>query len=96
MFLGDAAFVESMQAQAHPRRMSACAVLRSQRSAPATWLQFLAASRGQRNPALCAAYQSGQFSMTALAEGTGMSVTHVSRLIGLGESREDGPGKRET
>jgi len=96
VFLGDAAFVESMQAHADPKRLSARAIPRSQRSAPATWPQFLAASRGQRNPALCAAYRSGQFTMTALAEATGLSVTHVSRLIGLGESREGGEGKGET
>jgi len=96
MFLGDAAFVESMQAQVDPKRLSARAIPRSQRSAPTTWPQFLAASRGQRNPALCAACRSGQFTMTALAEVTGLSVTHVSRLIGLGERWRGGERKWET
>jgi len=34
--------------------------------------------------------------MTALAEATGLSVTQVSRLIGLGEIRDGGEGKGET
>jgi len=96
MFLGDAAFVERMQARADPKRLSARAIPRGQRSTPATWPQFLAASGGQRNPALCAAYCPGQFTMTALAAATEPSVTHVSRLIGLGERRDEGEGKWET
>jgi len=96
VFLGDAAFVERMQAHADSKRLSAQANPRRQRSVPARWPQFLAASRGQRIPALCAAYRSGQFTMTALAEVTGLSATHVRQLIGLGESREGGEGKGET
>ena len=51
VFLGDAAFVEKMQAQADPKRLSALAIPRGQRGVPGTWPQFLAASDDQRNSA---------------------------------------------
>jgi len=90
VFLGDAAFVEKMQAQADPKRLSALAIPRGQRGVPGTWPQFLAASDDQRNPALCAAYRSGHFTMSALAALTRLSVSHVSRLVAAGERAADG------
>jgi putative transposase len=86
MFLGDAAFVQRMQALASPQRLVEKAIPQAQRgSAPASWQQALAVCGQERNRALLWGYRQGGMTMTALARATGLSVQHVSRLIAAGE-----------
>ena len=40
-----------------------------------------------REEALCRAYRQGGMTMTRIAKEVGLSVTHVSRLIGRAEKR---------
>ena len=94
VFLGDAAFVQRMQALATPQRLIENTIPKAQRrAAPASWPQAFAACDHERNRALLWAYRQGGMTMTALAQATGLSVQHVSRLIALGER---GMVKRET
>ncbi len=95
VYLGDEAFVQRMQAQAEPARLAATAVPKAQRVAAGSWDQHLRLSRGDRDAALFSAYRSGGFTMTRLAALTGLSVSHVSRLIAGRERSLDG-GKWET
>jgi REP element-mobilizing transposase RayT len=92
VYLGDETFVQRMQAQAEPDRLAARAVPRAQRNQARTWAQHLRACQGDRNAALCAAYRSGGFTMTRLAALADLSVSHVSRLVAMGEREQ---GKRE-
>ena len=81
VFLGDEQFVERMQAAAAPQRVKDKAVPKAQRLRPRTWQECLAQCDGERDRALSMAYRMCGITMTALAQHTGLSVTHVSRLI---------------
>lgn len=85
VFLGDEAFVQRMQAQAEPQRLRAATIPKAQRKPPATWARILAACEGDRGTALTMAYRQAGMTMTALARETGLSVSHVSRLIAAGK-----------
>lgn len=87
VFLGDEAFVERMQAQAAPQRVSHKAIPKAQRLRQRTWQDCLARCHGERGRALHLAYRECGITMTALAEHAGLSVTHVSRLIAAEEAR---------
>jgi putative transposase len=98
VFLGDAKFVERMQAQAQPARLGAPGIPRQQRVQAGDWQHYLAQCQNQRDLALLQAYRGG-LTMTALATASGLSISHVSRLIARGESAlqpEPGKEKRET
>ena len=91
IYLGDEAFVARMQARAEPQRKASPAVPKAQRRAPPsaplprTWAQWLKTSGGSRNEALARAYREGGLTMTRLAEQSGLSLSHVSRLIAAAE-----------
>lgn len=91
--MDDEAFVQRMrmQVQAEPRRLAAKAIPKAQRAVAGTWDQHLKACNGARNAALYSAYRSGGFTMTRLATLSGLSVSHVSRMIA-----KEGKGKGET
>jgi REP element-mobilizing transposase RayT len=93
VFLGDESFVQRLLLQTAPARREAPGIPKSQRGlkAVATWSDWLVNSGGDRNTALRRAYREGGLTMTKLAQDSGLSVTHVSRLIakqeeGVGES----------
>ena len=94
IYLGDEAFVTRMQALAEPQRKASKAVPKAQRSAPPslrrprTWAQWLKACDGSRDEALARAYREGGLTMTRLAEQSGLSLSHVSRLIAAAEGRQ--------
>ena len=92
VFLGDQSFVERMQAQAEPERVSQKAIPKVQRMRLLTWQDCLLQCEGDRARALHMAYREGGVTMTALAQQAGLSVTHVSRLISVVGAN----GKRET
>jgi putative transposase len=92
IFLGDEAFVARMQEMAEPQRKASKAVPKAQRSAPPsarprTWAQWLKAC-GSRDQALASAYREGGWTMARLAEQSGLSLSHVSRLIAGAEGRQ--------
>ena len=91
VFLGDEAFVERMQPLAGPQRMSDKQIPKAQRHRLRTWPDCLAQC-GDRSHALHMAYRECGVTMTALAKQTGLSVSHVSRLIA---AREDAARKGE-
>jgi putative transposase len=94
IYLGDEAFVARMQALAEPQRKASKAVPKAQRreppsaQRPRTWAQWLKACGGSRNEALARAYREGGLTMTRLSEQSGLSLSHVSRLIAGAEGRE--------
>ncbi len=81
VYLGDAAFVERMQAQAAPRRMAEKEIPKAQRHVPRPWPARLALCGNDRDRALYLAYREDGATMTGLAQQAGLSVSHVSRLI---------------
>jgi putative transposase len=88
IYLGDEAFVERMQAQATIPIKGAGDIPKIQRKQARTWQACLAACNGQRDLALATAYRQHGMTMTWLAEQSGLSVSHVSRLIaGIERSR---------
>lgn len=87
VFLGDEAFVQRMQAMAEPERKASRSIPKGQRHAPLTWEQCLQSCGNERNRALVCAYRQAAMTMTALAKHTGLSVSHVSRLIAMHEAR---------
>jgi putative transposase len=91
MYLGDGAFVQRMRAQATPARLTASEIPKGQRRLPQTWADHLARASGDRDAALLTAYRDGGLTMTVLAEHTGLSVSHVGRLIGREQVRCKAP-----
>jgi REP element-mobilizing transposase RayT len=83
VFLGDESFVQRSQLQAAPVRRKAPDIPKVQRGAMAAvaWSDWLVGSGGDRDVALLRAYREGGLTMTRLAQDSGLSVTHVSRLI---------------
>lgn len=91
VFLGGEAFAERMQQQrADVQRSlvnapSAAAASKAQRQRLRLWANCLKTCAGRRDDALLLAYRAGSLNMMALAQVSGLSVAHVSRLIGRGE-----------
>jgi putative transposase len=84
IYLGDAQFVERMQALVAPLRRQSVEVPRRQRRAAVT-LAALLADDVPRGEALRRAHVDGGATMTALARELGLSVSRVSRLIAKAE-----------
>jgi putative transposase len=82
VYLGDDAFVQRMQAHVTPARLLASEIPKSQRQLPQSWADHLARALDNRDAALLTAYRDGGMTMTVLARHTGLSVSHVGRLIG--------------
>jgi putative transposase len=80
VFLGDALFVERMQAQASQASLRSRAVPRPQRSRPISLAHCLQAS-GSRSEALYRAHVEGGLTMTAIALEMGLSLGRVSQLV---------------
>ena len=82
VYLGNEVFVQRMQAQATPARLIASEIPKRQRQLPQAWADHLDRAFGNRDAALLTAYRDGGMTMTVLARHTGLSVSHVGRLIG--------------
>jgi putative transposase len=85
VFLGDEHFAERMRQLAQPQRVTAREVPKLQRHRQGAWADCLAQCEGDRNRALHLAYRDNGITMTQLASHTGLSVSHVSRLIASAE-----------
>ena len=86
VYLGDEAFVERMQARAEPQRVAHKDIPKAQRLRPLTLQECVTCCNGDRSLALHMACREAGMTMTALAEQTGLSVSHVSRLIAAAEA----------
>jgi hypothetical protein len=84
IYLGDAEFVERMQALASPQRSQSSEVPRVQRSKPLSLQQWLSKC-DSREEALYRAHVESGLSMSAMAEELDLSVSRVSRLVARGE-----------
>jgi putative transposase len=87
LYLGDEAFVERMQAQAEPERVTCKGISKVPQLRPLTWQDCLKHCDGDRNLALHLAYREAGMTMAALAEKSGLSVSQVSRLIAAEEAK---------
>jgi REP element-mobilizing transposase RayT len=96
IYLGDEAFAQRMQARAQPSRRQHKQIPRAQRLPQRRWDDWLADCHGDRPLALARAYREGGMTMTQLARDAGLSVSHVSRLIRVGEKGGVEEGKWET
>jgi REP element-mobilizing transposase RayT len=88
IFLGDEAFAESARGQVSARRREQREVPKAHRRRMLGWTEWLAHAGNDRDRALLMAYREGAWTMTALAREVGLSVAHVSRLIGRREKEE--------
>jgi DNA-directed RNA polymerase specialized sigma subunit len=81
VYLGDENFVQRMQAQIQPHQQQDKQIPKVQRRHIQSWSAWLAECQGDRDQALYLAYQQGGMTMTQLAKESGLSISHVSRLI---------------
>jgi putative transposase len=86
VYLGDDDFAERMQKQAEPQRVAHKGIPKAQRVRPLNLQDCLKQCEGNRNKALHIAYREGGITMTTLAAQSGLSVSHVSRLIAAFEA----------
>jgi putative transposase len=86
IYLGDEAFEARMQAQISSLRSAEREIPKRQRQQGRDWKSCLQACGCDRNRALSMAYREHGMTMTWLAQQSGLSVSHVSRLIAKGES----------
>lgn len=85
VYLGDENFVQCMQAQMHAHQQHDKQIPKAQRRRRQSWQAWLEECQGDRDQALYQAYQQGGMTMTQLARDSGLSISHVSRLIAKGE-----------
>jgi REP element-mobilizing transposase RayT len=90
IYLGDDAFIEKMQGQAEPRRLTDKEIFLTHRSNPQTLAHWLATSE-TREEALHLAHTESGISMSALAGELNLSVSRVSRLIARAAARKRRP-----
>lgn len=95
IYLGEEAFAQRMREHALSSQRLERGVPRAQRQGPLSWEPCLMQCAGDRNKALLMAYREGGLTMTSLARLTGLSTTHVSRLIAKAEEASV-EGKGET
>jgi putative transposase len=89
IYLGDEAFEARMQAQAVLPLGTEKEIPKLQRKQKRDWQSCLQACFGDRNQALHLAYCEHGMTMSWLAQESGLSVSHVSRLIAKQETRAD-------
>ena len=81
IYLGDTQFVERMQALAAADITGAQDIPRIQRSKPAKSLDAYLKHREGRDADIVQAVRVGQYSLTAIANALGLSVSRVSRIV---------------
>lgn len=95
VFLGDALFVERMQAQAPQASLRSRALPRPQRSRPISLAQCLQAS-ASCSEALYLAHVEGGLTMTAIGQELGLSLGRVSQLMKQHEAAAIGSHRHST
>jgi putative transposase len=85
IYLGDQDFVERMQALLDPARAKANAIPRVQRRAAIKPLEHYLSRKNadiaERDKGIFAAARSGGYSLTAIANTVGLSITRVGRIV---------------
>ena len=81
IYLGDASFVSRMQTMAQEDRLNAVDIPKGQRHATRALGEWLRDATS-REDGMFNAFVLGGYTMTAIAEAVGLSVSRVSRLIG--------------
>ncbi len=87
IYLGDDRFVKRMQSKSRTSRSIARNVPKGQRVATIKRLSAYLAGRRDRNAAIADAYRKGGYTMSAIADHVGLSVSQVSRIVRNVESR---------
>jgi REP element-mobilizing transposase RayT len=88
MFLGDAEFVDRMQARMDPSHVKARDIPKSQRVRAARPIQYYLNKHKHRDDGVFAASREGQYSMTAIAVEAELSIATVSRIVKRMETAE--------
>jgi putative transposase len=88
IYLGDRRFVERMRSKSGSDQPNARKVPRAQRVAPKQRLSAYLARRRDRDSGIADAYRIGGYTMTAIADHVGLSISQVSRVIRNVELRE--------
>jgi REP element-mobilizing transposase RayT len=97
IYMGDDDFQARMQAQAAGPSRAEKEIPRPHRRQVRDWQSCLLACGNDRNQALALAYREHGMTMTWLAQQSGLSVSHVSRLIAREEGlATGGEGKDKT
>jgi putative transposase len=94
VYLGDENLVQRMQAQMQPHLQQDKQIPNVQRQRTQNWPAWLAMCNGDQGQALYQmpyqAYQQGGLTMTQLGRESGLSISHVGRLIAKGREGENG------
>jgi putative transposase len=95
VYLGDEAFVERMQAQAdRPGPITVREVPKRQRTAPRSIEDWLRRADLSREQTLRNAHTEGGYTMSAIAQELGLSVSRISRLIARAEAGLNGMNRK--
>ena len=95
MFLGDADFIDRMQALIEPSRADSNQIPKYQRTRATHPIRHYLDKHKQRDDGIFAAAYDGQHSLTAIAEEAGLSIASVSRIVKKMEARKS-HAKRKT
>jgi REP element-mobilizing transposase RayT len=86
IYLGDERFVRRMQTRLDAKAGEDINVPKAQRRAPAPALPSIAARHKDRNQAVLAAHDTGQYSYQQIAEHFGIHFTSVGRIVRAGRA----------
>ena len=81
MYLGDQTFIETMQKRIEPARAGSKEISRRQRRSMGKPIQHYLDRNKDRDAGMVAAVRDGQYSLTAIANVVGLSVSRVSRIV---------------
>jgi len=90
IYLGGAAFVERMQGMASVDATGSIDIPKQQRRKPAQLLETYLADQSGRDAGIVEAVREGQYSLTAIANALGLSVSRVSRIVSMNEGQAKG------
>jgi putative transposase len=95
MFLGDADFIDRMQALIEPSRSDSKQIPKYQRARATHPIRHYLDKHKQRDDGILAAVRDGQHSLTAIAEEVALSIASVSRIVKKLEAKNS-DAKRKT
>jgi len=81
IYLGDERFVERMQARLDDEEANDVNIPRAQRRGPALTLKLIETRHKDRNRAIIAAYEAGEYSYQQIGKYFGMHFTTVGRIV---------------
>ena len=92
IYLGDQDFIDRMQAKLDPAKVSSKEIPRQQRRAKSKPLQHYLDQAADRDAGIMLALREGHYSLTAIADAVGLSLSRVSRIVKWGESNGECQG----